>query len=346
MKKSVLVMFHLLFWIFTSFLIILGFQLLTLPAAILGGGKSIGIAEYTSVLSISLSIGASIFYTSYFSLNFFIKRTSRFIWIALFYALFVTVLIVNEKYGISTGSKNESERIDFLSILLLLIPLLYFNTFGFLFRTFIEWFKDRKIKAELQKDKIESQLELLKSKLNPHFLFNTLNNIDILIQDEPNKASEYLKKLSEILRFMLYETNTEHIPLSNEIEHIKKYIDLQKIRTSNYDFVDLQVAGDSSNKYIAPMIFVHFIENAFKYATNKKIKNAISVKFEISDKYVSFMCKNHIDSMDLTTKENNGIGIQLIKQRLELVYKTNFTLNLFEKDNWYIVNLDIKLTND
>jgi len=339
-------MFHLLFWIFTSFLIILGFQLLTLPAAILGGGKSIGIAEYTSVLSISLSIGASIFYTSYFSLNFFIKRTSRFIWIALFYALFVTVLIVNEKYGISTGSKNESERIDFLSILLLLIPLLYFNTFGFLFRTFIEWFKDRKIKAELQKDKIESQLELLKSKLNPHFLFNTLNNIDILIQDEPNKASEYLKKLSEILRFMLYETNTEHIPLSNEIEHIKKYIDLQKIRTSNYDFVDLQVAGDSSNKYIAPMIFVHFIENAFKYATNKKIKNAISVKFEISDKYVSFMCKNHIDSMDLTTKENNGIGIQLIKQRLELVYKTNFTLNLFEKDNWYIVNLDIKLTND
>jgi len=317
-----------------------------LPAAILGGGKSIGIAEYTSVLSISLSIGASIFYTSYFSLNFFIKRTSRFIWIALFYALFVTVLIVNEKYGISTGSKNESERIDFLSILLLLIPLLYFNTFGFLFRTFIEWFKDRKIKAELQKDKIESQLELLKSKLNPHFLFNTLNNIDILIQDEPNKASEYLKKLSEILRFMLYETNTEHIPLSNEIEHIKKYIDLQKIRTSNYDFVDLQVAGDSSNKYIAPMIFVHFIENAFKYATNKKIKNAISVKFEISDKYVSFMCKNHIDSMDLTTKENNGIGIQLIKQRLELVYKTNFTLNLFEKDNWYIVNLDIKLTND
>jgi len=317
-----------------------------LPAAILGGGKSIGIAEYTSVLSISLSIGASIFYTSYFSLNFFIKRTSRFIWIALFYALFVTVLIVNEKYGISTGSKNESERIDFLSILLLLIPLLYFNTFGFLFRTFIEWFKDRKIKAELQKDKIESQLELLKSKLNPHFLFNTLNNIDILIQDEPNKASEYLKKLSEILRFMLYETNTEHIPLSNEIEHIKKYIDLQKIRTSNYDFVDLQVGCDYNNKYIAPMIFVHFIENAFKYATNKKIKNAISVKFEISDKYVSFMCKNHIDSMDLTTKENNGIGIQLIKQRLELVYKTNFTLNLFEKDNWYIVNLDIKLTND
>lgn len=317
-----------------------------LPAAVLGGGKNIGIWEYVSVLSIALSIGACIFYTSYLSLQLFVKRTSRFIWIALFYTLFVIVLIVNEKYGISKGSANESERIDFLSILLLLIPLLYFNTFGFLFRTFIEWFKDRKIKAELQKDKIESQLELLKSKLNPHFLFNTLNNIDILIQDEPNKASDYLKKLSEILRFMLYETSTERILLSNEIEHIKKYIDLQKIRTSNMDFADLQVIGDSNDKHIAPMIFVHFIENAFKYASNKKIKNAISVKFEISDKSVSFMCKNHIDSLDLTTKEYNGLGIQLIKQRLDLIYKTDYTLNIVEEDNWYIVNLNIKLSND
>jgi two-component system LytT family sensor kinase len=345
MKKSVLVMFHLLFWIFSGLLVTLGFQLLSIPAHIFGG-KGPGILENLAVLSIVLPIGACIFYVSYFSLNFFIKQTSRFIWIALFYTLFVIVLIVNDKYGISTGSANETERIDFLSILLLLIPFLYFNTFGFLFRTFIEWFKDRKIKAELQKDKIESQLELLKSKLNPHFLFNTLNNIDILIQDEPNKASEYLKKLSEILRFMLYETNTERILLSNEIEHIKKYIDLQKIRTSNNDFVDLQVVGDSSDRQIAPMIFVHFIENAFKYATNKKIKNAISVKFEILDKSVSFMCKNHIDSIDLTTKEKNGIGIQLIKQRLDLVYKTDYVLNIVEKDSWYIVNLDIKLTND
>ena len=145
---------------------------------------------------------------------------------------------------------------------------------------------------------------------------------------------------------MLYETNTERILLSNEIEHIKKYIDLQKIRTSNSDFIDLQIIGDSSERYIAPMIFVHFIENAFKYATNKKIENAVSIKFEISDSTVSFMCKNHIDLIDLTTKENTGIGIQLIKQRLELVYKTNFSLNIVEKDNWYIVNLDIKLTND
>jgi two-component system LytT family sensor kinase len=346
MKKSVLVMFHLLFWIFSSLLIILGFQLLTLPATVLGGGGGPGTIENLTVLLIALPIGACIFYTSYFTLNFFLKRTSRFLWIALGYAIFIAFIIIDENYGITTGLANEPKRIDFLSILAVIIPVLYFNTFGFLFRTFIEWIKDRKIKAELEKDKIESQLELLKSKINPHFLFNTLNNIDILIKDEPEKASDYLKKLSEILRFMLYESNTESIPLTNELEYIKKYLGLQKIRTSNDDFVDLQIVGDSSDKYIAPMIFVHFIENAFKYATNKKIKNAVSVKFDISDKSVSFMCKNHISTCEAIAKGKNGIGMQLIKQRLDLIYKSDYTLNVVENNDWYTVTLEIKLAND
>jgi len=85
----------------------------------------------------------------------------------------------------------------------------------------------------LEKDKLASQLELLKSQINPHFLFNTLNNIDVLIQQEPLKASEFLKKLSEILRFILYESDSATIPLAKEIEYVRKYIDLQKIRTSN-----------------------------------------------------------------------------------------------------------------
>lgn len=342
MKKSVLVMFHLLFWIFSGLMVSFVFQVVSIPARMFGGGAP-GIQEYLAVLSIVFSIGACIFYASYFSFNFFVKRPSRFIWIALLYTLFVIAVIIKQKYEMPL---NESNGIELLPIFYILTPWIYFNSFGFLFRTFIEWIKDRKIKAELQKDKIQSQLELLKSKLNPHFLFNTLNNIDILIQDEPSKASEYLKKLSELLRFMLFETNAEFIPLSKEIDHIRKYIDLQKIRTSNNDFVDLLVTGDYSEKCIAPMIFVHFVENAFKYATNKKIKEAISVKFEITDKSVSFLCKNHIHSMDLSVKEKNGLGLQLIKQRLDLIYNNDYTLHLMEKDNWYIVNLEIKVSND
>jgi LytS/YehU family sensor histidine kinase len=241
------------------------------------------------------------------------------------------------------AARLSSRNIDPLEILLIVFPILYFNVFGFLFKTFIEWIKDRKIKAELEKDKVTSQLELLKSKINPHFLFNTLNNIDVLIKEEPNKASDYLKKLSEILRFMLYESNVDKIPLSKEIEYIGKYIDLQKIRTSNLDFVKFEIAGDSRGKFVAPMIFIHFIENAFKYASNKKIENAVNIRFEITDKFLSFYCNNHKNIADETNPEKNGMGINLLKQKLDLIYKKNYNLNIIDEDNWYTVNLEIKL---
>ncbi len=238
------------------------------------------------------------------------------------------------------------EYVDSLLIFMIFFMAMYFNVFGFLFKTFIEWIYDRKIKAELEKDKVTSQLELLKSQINPHFLFNTLNNIDVLILNEPKRASDYLKKLSEILRFMLYETNTERVPLSKEIEYIKKYIELQKIRTLNDKFVGLEIVGKMKDRFIAPMIFIHFVENAFKYATNKKIENAISIRFDISDNKVSFLCKNHINSTNVSAHENNGLGFRLIKQRLDLIYRMEYNLNVSHEDNWYIVKLEIQLRND
>jgi two-component system LytT family sensor kinase len=337
MKKSIQLMFHLLFWIFSSLLIILGFQLLSLPAMVLGTGGP-DIQDQLIVLLITLPIGGCIFYVSYFFLDFFVKRPIRFIWVSIFYAILISVLIMVELH--------DDGDIDFLGVLIFSFPILYFNTFGFLFKTFIEWINDRKIKAELEKDNITSQLELLKAQINPHFLFNTLNNIDILIQDEPEKASMYLKKLSEILRFMLYESNTDKIPLAEEISYIKKYIELQKIRTSNIDFVELEISGNASNQSIAPMVFIHFIENAFKFATNKKIEKAISIFLDISDKFVKFTCKNHINESNESGSANSGLGFQLIKKRLDLIYKKAYTINIVQEESWFIVNLEIQLDND
>ena len=338
MKKSALIMFHLLFWIFTSLLVILVFQLMSVTSSVLGGGGP-SIKDNFATLLIILPIGACIFYASYFSLNFFVKRPTRFIWIAIGYIIFTLVFLVPAIVSDLKSSRNP----DFLASIMVFFPVLYFNVFGFLFKTFIEWIKDRKIKAELEKDKIISQLELLKSKLNPHFLFNTLNNIDVLIQEEPNKASEYLKKLSVILRFMLYESNVDRIPLSKEIEYIRKYIDLQKIRTANRDFVKFEITGDPNGKLVAPMIFIHFIENAFKFASNKKIENAVNIKFEIKDNRLLFYCNNHKNVSDELNPEKNGLGIYLIKQKLDLIYKKNYNLHIKDEDNWYNVNLEIQL---
>jgi len=312
MKKSALIMFHLLFWIFTSLLVILVFQLLSITAAVLGGGGP-SIKDNLIALLVALPIGACIFYASYFSLNFFVKRPIRFIWISIGYAILILVFLIPA----IVADLHSSRKIDFLEIVIIFFPVLYFNVFGFLFKTFIEWVKDRKIKAELEKDKITSQLELLKSKINPHFLFNTLNNIDVLIKDEPKKASEYLKKLSEILRFMLYESNVDKVSLNKEIEYIRKYIDLQKIRTSNADFVKFEITGDANNKFISPMILIHFIENAFKYATNKKIEDAVVIRLDISEMHLLFFCKNHINTTNEISSEKNGLGFQLLKQKLD-----------------------------
>ena len=149
MKKSVQIMFHLLFWVFSSLLIILGFQLLSITAAVLGG-RGPDFQEQFLALLFTLPIGAIIFYSSYFSLNFFVRRTIRFFWIALCYAILLSIIVIIEK--------QDYGDVDTLDILIILLPVLYFNVFGFLFRTFIEWIKDRKIKAELEKDKLTSQL--------------------------------------------------------------------------------------------------------------------------------------------------------------------------------------------
>jgi two-component system, LytTR family, sensor kinase len=338
MKRSVLVMFHLLFWVVSISLVKIILDLLfgLIFMASIAGGK-IEANENVALYSFLITniIGVVLFYSSYFTLNFFIKQPIRFLWLSIVYIVFAFVYIF--------FLLQEPKPLDFTEVLFLCIPVLYFTGFGFLFRTFVEWINDRKIKAELEKDKIASQLELLKSKINPHFLFNTLNNIDVLIQDEPEKASEFLKKLSEILRFMLYESNADRVLLAKEIEYIRKYVDLQKIRTSNNNFVKFDISGDVSGKYISPMILIHFIENAFKYATNKKIENAVCIGFEIKDRRLLFHCKNHINQTVEKVNEKNGLGSNLIKQRLDLLYKDTYNLSAKEDGNWYIVNLEIQL---
>ena len=339
MKKSVPIMFHLLFWIFTGLLVTLVFQLMSIFSATVGGGGGPDFFEILSFQVKVLPVGACIFYASFFSLDYFVKKPVRFTWLAVGYIILTLVFLLPAMYANAKGSRKT----DFLEIILVFFPVLYFNVFGFLFKTFIEWINDRKIKAELEKDKVTSQLELLKSKINPHFLFNTLNNIDVLIMKEPAKASEYLKKLSEILRFMLYETGIEKILLSKEIEYIRKYIDLQKIRTANQDFVKFEITGDPEGKLVAPMIFIHFIENAFKFASNKKIDSAVNISFNISDNKLSFLCSNHKSISEELLAEKNGLGINLIKQKLELIYRNNYNLQIKDENNWFSVNLEIQL---
>jgi LytS/YehU family sensor histidine kinase len=207
---------------------------------------------------------------------------------------------------------------------------------------FITWVDEIKLKEELKQKNHETEMALVKAQLDPHFLFNTLNNIDVLLMEDATVASNYLNKLSDILRFMLYETKTETILLEKEIEYIGKYIELQKIRTSNLNYINFQVTGTPGIKTIAPMVFIQFIENAFKHTTNKKIDHAINVQIFIEKATIRFVCENKFDSKRKVKQESNGLGNELIQRRLNLIYPEKHTLELTNHCNLYTVNLTIQ----
>lgn len=217
---------------------------------------------------------------------------------------------------------------------------------GWILRGFIDWFNEIKLKEVLKDKNHQMEMALVKLQLDPHLLFNTINNIDSLILTDAIAASDYLNKLSDIMRFILYETKTNKILLSKEIEYIEKYIDLQKIRTANKNYVQLNISGQAGNKCIAPMVFIPFIENAFKHTSNKKIENAITVKIFINEYHIQLMCENKIDSRKKTKYliENNligGLGNELIEKRLQLIYNGRHTLETHKTEDLYRINLTI-----
>lgn len=204
---------------------------------------------------------------------------------------------------------------------------------------FITWIAELKLQEALKQKSYDMEMALIKAQLDPHFLFNTINNIDVLILKNAEEASVYLNKLSDIMRFMLYETKSDKILLTKELEYIEKYIELQKIRTANANYVTFNTVGNSVNKIIAPMVFIPFIENAFKHTTNKKIEGAIIITILIEAISITFTCENKFNP--LARKETNGLGNELIQKRLQLLYPDKHHLNISHTTDQYSVYLKL-----
>jgi two-component system, LytTR family, sensor kinase len=208
-------------------------------------------------------------------------------------------------------------------------------------RGFVTWYEEIKLKEELARKNFEIELSLIKSQINPHFLFNTLNNIDVLIGKNPERASEYLNKLSVILRYMVYETEAERIPLAVELEYIEKYLDLQKIRAANPDYVEFQTTGEAGNFAVAPMLFFPFVENAFKHTENKKNANSIRIKLLIEENKLVFECENSYQANGSRKPNFGGAGNDLIKKRLALIYPEKHDLKISDEGGIYKVKLTL-----
>ncbi|MFD2033391.1 sensor histidine kinase [Belliella marina] len=222
---------------------------------------------------------------------------------------------------------------------------LYFHLFILLIGTFIiRYVQSMKKIVALQIMNANLELDLLKSQIHPHFLFNTLNNLYRLVMDVP-QAGEVVLKLSDLLRFSLYESNTESISLGKEIEFLEDYIGLEKIRHHShvqiaYDFESVQ----NRDKRIAPLIFINFVENAFKHGVNNTVKESwVKIILEQTNDMVIFKIANSKIGNRMTKKGVGGQGLANVRRRLDILYYGKYDLEILDEGSVYQVNLKIEL---
>lgn len=221
-----------------------------------------------------------------------------------------------------------------------LVAILLFAV-GAIVKLVTEWYKNEKIKAQIETQKINTELSFLKAQLNPHFLFNSLNSIYSLANKKSDHTTDAIVTLSELMRYMLYETNKSSVPLNNEIDYIKNYISLQTLRLKDSSGVRFNVRGNLDYT-IEPLLLISFIENAFKYGTDYTGKTNINIQIIIEEKKLFLNISNYI-SLNEKSKPSSGIGLKNIKSRLNLLYPNSHTLQIEESDELYMVKLMLKL---
>ena len=349
MKRPVIILLHLGYWLMFLFLL-LCFFLLSLP--MLDNFHKIPLTVVLSrwtylMIGFAIIPGVISFYIFYhFLFSRFLQKGKILLLClsglvvsivgAVIGGLALSFVLFWPRYMFAGGWASAGGEIAVMSFGALINGII-----GLVMRGFISWYGDIKLKAELAQKNFEMELALVKSQINPHFLFNTINNIDVLIEKDPAKASGYLNKLSGIMRFMLYETKTEEIPLAKELIYIEKYIELQKIRTANEHYVQYQTTGDPAGHVIAPMLFIPFVENAFKHAESKKKENAISIRILIEKDACTFECENMYATLTEDGLGNGGLGNDLIQKRLNLLYPGRHKLEIKNENNIYKVKLQV-----
>lgn len=200
--------------------------------------------------------------------------------------------------------------------------------------------ENEKMQKELEREKLNSELGFLKNQLSPHFFFNTLNNIYSLVEINPDVSREAILKLSRLMRYMLYESQKD-IKLSSEINFMKDFVDLMKLRMNDKVDLSIKFPEQYNDISVEPLLFIPFIENAFKHGVTYRNKSYINICLEADDNSLNFQCSNSKGQKSFS--ENEGIGLINVKKRLNLLYHNRYILQIAETESAYSVNLKIQV---
>ena len=207
------------------------------------------------------------------------------------------------------------------------------------------WYRDEKKRDEMEKAATEAELVALKSQVNPHFLFNTLNNIYSLIQIDQDKAQEAVHDLSGMLRYVLYDSEKPSVPLSKETGFLKDYIKLMSMRCSSNVTLDVSLPETGSDKQVAPLLFIPLVENAFKHGISTSEPSSIKITLKEEGEYVSFLVENTSFPKNDSDRSGSGIGVKNLQRRLDMLYPEQHTFEYGETQGFYRSFLKIKTGN-
>ena len=225
------------------------------------------------------------------------------------------------------------------------LALFIFGGFSTIVNIVMDWNKHQRERVVLETKNLQTELKSLRNQINPHFLFNTLNNIYALSLKKSDRTPDMIIKLSEMMRYMLYECNERFVPLENEISYLKNYLDLEHLRQGENFSINFDIDGEILDQKIAPMLIIPFVENCFKHGVNRQLEDGyVDIQFKIDSFQIRTIIKNSKPPDQPTSDHriSGGIGLLNVKKRLDLLYKGLYILDIQDEPESFFVDLTLK----
>ena len=334
---------HSLYWTVIFFIIILDVFI---------GSQKHGVKHYMIALILFGIINVSLFYINYLILIPQLIKTKKryFLYILAFIlllggsALIKTVIAVLNPKEMLDYVKMEDGKKTLPADYYFFVQLFlcgFFLVSSCIIKFAADWFSSERIQRNLESERREMELQFLKSQLNPHFLFNSLNNIYSLAYQKSDKTADAIMKLSEIMRYMIYESNTPTVALSKEVDYLTSYIELQKIRFKDGAYIELTLNGEIDNQKIVPLMLISFVENAFKHGVVTDPAEPVKINIIANQKILHFSVVNKKNQQNKDAQ--GGVGLTNVERRLQLVYPDSYKLNVVNSATHYTCELMIDI---
>ncbi len=262
--------------------------------------------------------------------------------IAVATGLKIFIAILNPEEALSYVSNGKKVAVALTSFAInSVFSVGFFLVSSCIIKFVVDWFYNERIQRDLESEKKDMELQFLKSQLNPHFLFNSLNNIYSLAYQNSTKTADAILKLSEIMRYMIYESNDSWVSLDKELEYVMSYIELQKLRFKDGAAVEIKINGEVDGQKVVPLILISFVENAFKHGVANDPENPIKINVIANQKILHFSVSNKKSNSNRDAL--GGVGLNNVERRLQLLYPERYTLNIVNSATHYTTELMLDL---